>query len=78
MKVVLFCGGLGTRLGEYSETIPKPMVDIGYIKGITSRNISLNITNACLMILSMKKVERKSTFIIMISRIGRSPLWIPG
>lgn len=30
MKVVLFCGGLGTRLKEYSDTIPKPMVDIGY------------------------------------------------
>ncbi len=30
MKVVLFCGGLGTRLREYSETIPKPMADIGY------------------------------------------------
>jgi len=30
MKVVLFCGGLGTRLGEYSGTVPKPMVDIGY------------------------------------------------
>src|SRR5579859_4730095 len=30
MKVVLFCGGLGTRMREYSETIPKPMVDIGY------------------------------------------------
>ena len=30
MKVVLFCGGLGTRLGEYSETIPKPMINIGY------------------------------------------------
>ena len=30
MKVVLFCGGLGTRLREYSETIPKPMVTIGY------------------------------------------------
>ena len=29
MKVVLFCGGLGTRLREYSETIPKPMVNIG-------------------------------------------------
>lgn len=29
MKVVLFCGGLGTRLREYSETIPKPMVPIG-------------------------------------------------
>jgi glucose-1-phosphate cytidylyltransferase len=30
MKVVLFCGGLGTRLREHSETIPKPMVTIGY------------------------------------------------
>ncbi|MBE0695796.1 MAG: glucose-1-phosphate cytidylyltransferase [Anaerolineaceae bacterium] len=30
MKVVLFCGGFGTRLKEYSETIPKPMVEIGY------------------------------------------------
>ena len=30
MKVVLFCGGLGTRLKEYSETIPKPLVTIGY------------------------------------------------
>lgn len=30
MKVVLFCGGLGTRLKEYSETIPKPLVNIGY------------------------------------------------
>lgn len=30
MKVVLFCGGLGTRLREHSETIPKPLVPIGY------------------------------------------------
>jgi glucose-1-phosphate cytidylyltransferase len=30
MKVVLFCGGLGTRLRDYSESIPKPMVPIGY------------------------------------------------
>ena len=30
MKVVLFCGGLGTRLREYSDKIPKPMVNIGY------------------------------------------------
>lgn len=29
MKVVLFCGGLGTRLREHSETIPKPLVQIG-------------------------------------------------
>jgi glucose-1-phosphate cytidylyltransferase len=30
MKVVLFCGGLGTRLREHSETTPKPLVNIGY------------------------------------------------
>jgi len=30
MKVVLFCGGLGTRLREHSDTIPKPLVSIGY------------------------------------------------
>jgi glucose-1-phosphate cytidylyltransferase len=30
MKVVLFCGGLGTRMRDYSEDIPKPMVNIGY------------------------------------------------
>ena len=29
MKVVIFCGGLGMRLREYSESIPKPMVPIG-------------------------------------------------
>lgn len=30
MKVVLFCGGQGTRLRDYSDAIPKPMVSIGY------------------------------------------------
>jgi glucose-1-phosphate cytidylyltransferase len=30
MKVVLFCGGLGMRIREYSDAIPKPMVPIGY------------------------------------------------
>ena len=30
MKVVLFCGGLGLRLREASDKIPKPMVPIGY------------------------------------------------
>ena len=30
MKVVLFCGGLGLRLRDYSDQIPKPMVNIGY------------------------------------------------
>lgn len=30
MKVVLFCGGQGMRIREYSDQIPKPMVPIGY------------------------------------------------
>lgn len=29
MKVVLFSGGLGLRLREYSEAVPKPMIPIG-------------------------------------------------
>ena len=29
MKVVLLAGGFGTRLSEYTKTIPKPMIDIG-------------------------------------------------
>lgn len=29
MKVVIFAGGFGTRLSEYTDTIPKPMVKIG-------------------------------------------------
>jgi glucose-1-phosphate cytidylyltransferase len=30
MKVVLFCGGMGTRIRDFSDKIPKPMVPIGY------------------------------------------------
>jgi glucose-1-phosphate cytidylyltransferase len=29
MKVVLFCGGFGMRMREFSDAIPKPMVPIG-------------------------------------------------
>jgi glucose-1-phosphate cytidylyltransferase len=30
VKVVLFCGGMGMRIREYSDVVPKPMVPIGY------------------------------------------------
>jgi glucose-1-phosphate cytidylyltransferase len=30
VKVVLFCGGLGMRLRDHPENVPKPMVTIGY------------------------------------------------
>jgi glucose-1-phosphate cytidylyltransferase len=30
VKVVLFCGGLGLRLRDHTERVPKPMVRIGY------------------------------------------------
>ena len=29
MKVILLAGGFGSRLSEYTETIPKPMVTVG-------------------------------------------------
>ena len=29
MKVVIFCGGLGLRMGESSARVPKPMIPVG-------------------------------------------------
>jgi len=29
VKVVLFCGGLGLRIRDYSDSVPKPLVPIG-------------------------------------------------
>ena len=29
MKVIILAGGFGTRLSEYTKTIPKPMIHIG-------------------------------------------------
>ena len=29
MKVILLAGGFGTRLSEYTKTIPKPMINVG-------------------------------------------------
>ena len=29
MKVIILAGGFGTRLSEFTRTIPKPMVKIG-------------------------------------------------
>jgi glucose-1-phosphate cytidylyltransferase len=29
MKVVLFCGGYGVRMGEETQRIPKPMINVG-------------------------------------------------
>ena len=28
MKVILLAGGFGTRLSEYTKTIPKPMISV--------------------------------------------------
>lgn len=29
MKTIILCGGFGTRISEYTKTIPKPMIKIG-------------------------------------------------
>ena len=29
MKVIILAGGYGTRLSEYTDLVPKPMVNIG-------------------------------------------------
>ena len=44
MKVVLFCGGLGMRLRDYSETIPKPMwTDESFISGEKAAEKTLTV-----------------------------------
>ena len=29
MKVVIFCGGFGVRMGEHTQRIPKPLINVG-------------------------------------------------
>ena len=29
MKVVILAGGKGTRISEYTKSIPKPMIEVG-------------------------------------------------
>ena len=29
MKVIILAGGFGTRISEHTETIPKPMIQVG-------------------------------------------------
>jgi len=35
MKVVILTGGYGTRIAEYTQLIPKPMIKIGGIPMLT-------------------------------------------
>ncbi len=41
MKVVILCGGLGTRLREETEYRPKPMVPVGKSKKIACPRLFL-------------------------------------
>ena len=41
MKVVILAGGFGTRLSEYTNTVPKPMVKV---KGKPSSYLSYHET----------------------------------
>ena len=47
MKVILLAGGFGTRLSEYTKTVPKPMIRIGdniafaIYEGTTSSDIGI-------------------------------------
>ena len=35
MKVIILAGGLGTRLGYLTKSIPKPMIKIGISDNVT-------------------------------------------
>ena len=54
MKIVILAGGYGTRMAEYTKTIPKPMININntpiLMKIISHISILLNI---------LKKISKK-------------------
>ena len=41
MKVVILAGGLGTRLSEYTKSIPKPMVKINKLEVIKKKLLKI-------------------------------------
>ena len=43
MKVVILAGGLGTRIAEYTKTIPKPMIEIEKTYYLSSWTIMRNL-----------------------------------
>jgi dTDP-glucose pyrophosphorylase len=45
MKVVLFCGGLGTRIRDYSESISKPVAPVGHV--IKAEDLPLGRSEGC-------------------------------
>src|SRR2546422_7488105 len=58
MKVVLFCGGLGTRLREHSDTVPKALAQPGDRKS-TRLNSSHGYISYAVFCLKKKKKEEK-------------------
>ena len=68
MKVVLFCGGQGTRIRGVSETLPKPMIPIGEVP------IPWHIRNPEIVIKEMLRVSRKGIFISDSNAFGQGSL----
>ena len=60
MKVVLLAGGFGTRLSEYTKTIPKPMIEVGGQPMLLHIIItSLQFTELMLFMRSTKNRQRQ-------------------
>ncbi len=55
MKVVILAGGFGTRLSEYTKSIPKPMIDINgkpmiyYILKLNSNKAKILLKWRCVL-----------------------------
>ena len=69
MKVVILAGGLGTRMSEYTKTIPKPMVKIGkkpILEHIMDHYYSYGFKDFCIAggykIEAIEKFIKKKTF----------------
>ncbi len=83
MKVIIFCGGKGTRLIEKTEFIPKPLAEIGNIPIVTHliyrylkygyKDFLLLIGYKGRMIIDYIKDQKKSNFshLKLLSHVGK-------
>ena len=65
MKVVILAGGFGTRLSEYTDSIPKPMVPIGgipIIEHIMNLLLQIMVITNFILALGYKGEEIKKYF----------------
>ena len=62
MKVVILAGGFGSRISEYTKTIPKPMIKVG------GKPILYHIMKLCDLIIEGKEKMKLRKILYLIAK----------